>query len=293
MSNNAQSASTNLEENADSNNSFSHRTVPENIQPRYGDLIDSLPLIIYVCEPHPPYAPAYVSKGIEMIGYAPDDVYNMPDFWDSLIHEEDRERILRSAKKDFSEKKAIDHEYRIYARDGSVYWVHDKAHLVYDGDGEPVRCEGFLLDITKRKLAEAEGKKIINAAVEKSLDGSKKILLVEDENIIREMMREILSNEGYEVTTAENGVEALRICETGYKKFDLLITDFEMPQMNGRELAEKIRASSDSTKILFVSGYAGDDNFLRNLSNDGQSFVAKPFSPDSFTEKVKAVLDED
>ena len=63
-----------------------------------------------------------------------------------------------------------------------------------------------------------------------------KILLVEDEEIIREMIRQILLASGYEVVTAENGLEALKIFEKSQIDFDLVITDFNMPQMNGREV---------------------------------------------------------
>lgn len=292
MTGKCQSARAEPEESIDSKNNLSHRISRESVKSRYGDFIDSLPLIIYIVEPRPPYVPIYVSKGIEMLGYTQNDWHTTPNLWINLIHEDDRERVLEETRKAFADQSETDYEYRMRARDGAVYWFHDKGNFLCDENGEPVSWEGFMLNITERKLAETDGHKP-NEKTDNSSDGNKNILLVEDEKIIREMMREILSSAGYDVTTAENGVEALEICETSDKKFDLLITDFEMPQMNGRELAEKVKASCEQAKILFVSGYAGDDDFLRNLSSDGKYFVAKPFSPDSFTAKVKAVLDED
>jgi len=294
MTENSRSASTESEESINSKKKFPHRISREHIKSRYGDLIDSLPLIVYIVEPHSPYFPIYISKGIEMLGYTQNDWHNTPNLWIDLIHEDDRERVLKETRKAFADQSETDYEYRMRSRDGSVYWFHDKGNFLRDENGEPISWEGFLLDITKRKSAETDEQNT-NGRIDKSAaeNKTKSILLVEDEKIIREMMREILSGDGYDVTTAVNGVEALEICETGDKSFDLLITDFEMPQMNGRELAEKIKASCDDAKILFVSGYAGDDDFLRNLSINGKYFVAKPFSPDSFTAKVKAILEED
>lgn len=294
MTGKSQSVATESEESTNSKNNFSHRISREHIKSRYGDLIDSLPLIIYIVEPRSPYSPIYVSKGIEMLGYTQSDWHDTPNLWIDLIHEDDRRRVLDETRKAFADASETDYEYRMRARDGSIYWFHDKGNFFRDGDGEPISWEGFMIDITARKSAETDGQKT-NGKIGKlaAENAGKSILLVEDEKIIRELMREILSNAGYDVTTAGDGVEALDICKTGEKSFDLLITDFEMPQMNGRELAEKLKASCDSTKILFVSGYAGDDDFFRDLSNGGKHFVAKPFSPDAFTAKVKAVLEED
>lgn len=289
-----QSDFTESKENINSQSSFSKRISQEHIQSRYGDLIDLLPIIIYIVEPHPPYAPVYVSKGIEMLGYTQEDWHNIPDMWINNLHEDDRERILEETRKAFSEKSATDYEYRFYKRDGSIIWFHDKGRFVYDEDGKPMSWEGFLLDITERKLSENNGRKDAEKSGEEVFEnGSKTILLVDDEEIIRDMMREILLNAGYDVTTAANGVKAINICETSEKDFDLVITDFNMPEVNGRELAEKIRAICGSTEILFISGYTDDEDFLREISGDDKNFVAKPFSPEILTAKVKEILEKD
>lgn len=289
-----QSDFTESKENINSQSNFSKRISQEHIQSRYGDLIDLLPIIIYIVEPHPPYAPVYVSKGIEMLGYTQEDWHNIPDMWINNLHEDDRERILEETRKAFAEKSATDYEYRFYKRDGSIIWFHDKGRFVYDEDGKPMSWEGFLLDITERKLSEnnrkTDAEKTDAEISEKNL---KKILVVDDEVIIRDMIREILLNAGYDVTTAENGFEAINICETGEKVFYLVITDFNMPEMNGRALGEKIKAICGSTEILFISGYTDDEDFLQEISNADKNFIAKPFSPEILTAKVKEILEKD
>lgn len=294
MTDKSKSGSADSEEGVNLKSSFSHRISRQEIQNRYGDLIDSLPIIIYIVQPRPPYSPIYVSKGIEMLGYTQEDWHNMPDLWVSIIHEDDRERVLSETGRAIREGRDSDYEYRIHARDGSVYWFHDKGHFVRDEHGEPISWEGFLLDITARKKSETDENKPYYESNRNSIQNkNKSILLVEDEEIIREMMREIFLTAGYDVTTAESGIEALNICETSGKTFDLLITDFNMPQMNGRELAEKIKASCETIKVLFISGYTDDEEFLQNLSSGDKHFIAKPFSPQILTTRIGEILDED
>ena len=275
-------------------NSSSHLISREQIKSRYGDLIDSLPIIIYIVEPHPPYSPIYVSKGIEMLGYTQEDWNTLPDLWVNSIHEDDRERVLKETRKAIGEQREADYEYRMRARDGSVYWFHDKGHFVRNDNGELVSWEGFLLDITERKNSEEtleHSETDIQEGEKQS--GNKTILLVEDEEIIREMIRQILLTSGYKIVTAGNGIEALKICETGKTTFDLLITDLNMPQMNGRELAEKIRSAGGAKKVLYISGYTDDDKFLRDIAESDKHFIAKPFSPEILTVKVREILDKD
>lgn len=294
MSEKSRSSLTESNEIINSKSSFSQRISREYIHSRYGDLMDLLPVIIYIVEPLPPYAPIYVSKGIEMLGYTQEDWHDTPDLWIKNLHEDDRERILQETRKAFAEKRATDYEYRFYTRDGSVYWFQDKGHFVYDEDENPISWEGFLLDITERKSTETGVENNVEKIDQSVSDNSdKRILLVDDEEIIRDMMREILLNAGYDLTTAKNGVEAFNLCETSGEKFDLIITDFDMPEMNGRELAEKIKSTCGSTGILFVSGYTDDEDFLKEISISEKHFIAKPFSPETLTAKVKEILEKD
>ncbi len=267
----------------------------ENIRNNYGAFIDSLPIIIYVVQPRPPYSPIYISQGIEMLGYTQEDWYQTADLWISIIHEDDREDVLRETAAAIREQREFDYEYRMYARDGSIFRFHDKGHFIRDSGGELLSWEGFLLDISARKTRQlksnADSETVQPATTEKST--VKSILLVEDEEIVRELVRQILLSSDYEVTAAANGAEALEIFRSAGKSFDLVITDIKMPVMNGLELSEKIREINRHIKILFTSGYTQDTDFLKKIDDPARHFLGKPFLPQDLISKVGNILNGD
>ncbi|MDA0164818.1 response regulator [Solirubrobacter ginsenosidimutans] len=114
--------------------------------------------------------------------------------------------------------------------------------------------------------------------------GSGSVLVVEDDDSIRALMRAVLEPAGYEVRLAAGGEEALNGADA-----DLLITDILMPGMNGRELATRITERAPETHVLFISGYTGKDTRLQ----DGERFLAKPFTPSALLEQVQALLTAD
>lgn len=122
------------------------------------------------------------------------------------------------------------------------------------------------------------------------LNGKETILLVEDEEMVRELAVESLQRCGYVILQAPNGDEALSICESYMGKIDLLITDLVMPGMNGIELSRKFRDSHPGVPVLFMSGYAEDA--LEDLGHmaDRQSFLQKPITPTRLSRKVREML---
>lgn len=105
------------------------------------------------------------------------------------------------------------------------------------------------------------------------------ILLVEDEEMVRRMTKEILEHSGYQVLAAPSGVDALRICEEFKQPIHLLLTDVVMPQMSGRELAEKLSRERPEMSVLYMSGYTDDALVQHGISNRTHAFLQKPFSP--------------
>jgi response regulator RpfG family c-di-GMP phosphodiesterase len=116
------------------------------------------------------------------------------------------------------------------------------------------------------------------------------VLLVEDEEMVRGMARQVLEMNGYHVLEASHGKEALRICEQHKGRIDLMVTDVVMPQMSGRELAECLASSRPETKVLFVSGYTDDAIVHHGVLDGNVNFLQKPFTPDALAHKVSEVL---
>ncbi len=117
------------------------------------------------------------------------------------------------------------------------------------------------------------------------------ILLVDDDVIVREIAREMLTMQGYQVLEAPNGQAALQQMAATTSPIHLLVTDIMMPGMNGRELAEQLLAKQPSLRVVFMSGYNEDELLRKGISSQSVTFVAKPFTIDSLSSAVKAVLD--
>jgi two-component system, cell cycle sensor histidine kinase and response regulator CckA len=128
-------------------------------------------------------------------------------------------------------------------------------------------------------------------AVAKPQQGTETILLVEDEDMVRSLSREVLENYGYTVIEARDGVEALKICN-GDCKVDLLMTDLIMPHMGGRELSEKLIEKIPGLKIIFTSGYTDDPAMRHNTAETNSHFIQKPFTPNFLVQRVREVLDD-
>jgi two-component system cell cycle sensor histidine kinase/response regulator CckA len=118
------------------------------------------------------------------------------------------------------------------------------------------------------------------------------ILLVDDEPQVVALVREMLTREGYKVLGAGDGEEALRIFEANQSEIDLLLTDIVMPQLNGRELADRIKAKQPGLRVLYMSGFM-KEAILKyyGISITGIPFLQKPFTREMLARKVREVLD--
>ncbi len=501
---------------------------------RYRSLVELSPAIVYLAEPFLPFAPIYVSPNVEVFGYQSEEWFACADMWLTLIHEEDRERVIQNTKDAIKQGLNTEIEYRIVARDRQIHWVHDKGCFIRDEQGNAIGWQGVILDVTETKKLEEQlrlsqklesvgrlaggiahdfnnmltvingysaiilkqiggdhplspkvleikkaGERsallthqllafsrqqilkprilnineiivdtsnmlqrligediqlnilpdpkagqievdpgqltqvIMNLAVNARdampdggnltietanvyLDeetaalfpptlpgfyvlltigdtgsgisddvkqhifepfyttkeigkgtglglatvygiikqsggyiwaeseagkgatfriyfpradkqsaqaeagtvaaevsgGSETILLVEDEEIVRNLAREILETCDYKVIEAENGIEALEICRKPGCKIDLLITDVVMPKMGGREVAEKVAEIFPDIPQLFISGYTNDGIFREGLIKEDMNFIQKPFTFEALTHRVRKLLDE-
>ena len=122
--------------------------------------------------------------------------------------------------------------------------------------------------------------------------GSETILLAEDETAVRDLTVDILRAQGYHVLVARDGPEALRLHRAYVGPVHLLLTDVVMPHMNGRELADRVRAERPGIRVLLMSGYAADIIDQHSALEAGMAFLAKPLTIENLMRSVRALLDD-
>jgi len=127
--------------------------------------------------------------------------------------------------------------------------------------------------------------------VEKS-DNFETVLVVEDEEIVRDLVYDVLEEQGYNVLCAADGVEALKLAADFDGAIHLLVTDVIMPHMNGHELAAKLSSVRPDMKILYVSGYSDNDIGDHGFLDPHFELLQKPFTPQTLARKIHDVIHE-
>ena len=121
--------------------------------------------------------------------------------------------------------------------------------------------------------------------------GQETVLLVEDDEMLRRVAREVLEAQGYTVLVASNGHEAVQAAAQHAGPIDLLLTDVVMPGMSGRVVADRFAVSRPETKVLFMSGYTDGAIAHHGVLEPGMAYLAKPFTVDTLSARVRDVLD--
>lgn len=125
-----------------------------------------------------------------------------------------------------------------------------------------------------------------------SSDSIKTVLVVEDEDAVRNLLRTLLRLAGYEVLSCQDGDEALDLLSARGGEVNLLITDINLgPEMDGFEVAEALRERQPSLKVLYISGVDEEDRVSGEMAAGASHFLVKPFTPRAFTERVRLLLD--
>ncbi len=151
--------------------------------------------------------------------------------------------------------------------------------------------EGTLVKVYLPRLEAEPDDVLVDEPDAESLRGSETVLVAEDEDGVRELLRKVLTEFGYTVLTARHGRDALMVAGDRSSAVDLLVTDVVMPEMSGRELAETLRDQQPDLKVLYISGYTDDEVVQRGISGREVAFLRKPFASEEFVRRVRGVLD--
>jgi PAS domain S-box-containing protein len=144
-------------------------------------------------------------------------------------------------------------------------------------------------------VTQATGSATAGIALNESehVGGCETILVVEDDISVREIVRNVLESQGFQVLVAETGVKALQLMQAGSQEIHLVVSDVVMPEMGGKQLAQEIRARRPGLHTLFMSGYTDDTGADLGLGESGDEFLQKPFTPASLVQKVRSILDRE
>ena len=116
------------------------------------------------------------------------------------------------------------------------------------------------------------------------------ILVVDDELLIRDLLYDFFKDQGWEISIADNGKRALELLKS--KEFDLLLTDIKMPEMDGLDLASKVKLSHPNLPIMLMTGYPSVESAVSGLRNKVEDYIIKPFNINQLFKSIEKIISE-
>ncbi|MEA2206895.1 MAG: two-component system, cell cycle sensor histidine kinase and response regulator CckA [Blastocatellia bacterium] len=187
------------------------------------------------------------------------------------------EPFFTTKEKDKGTGLGLSTVYGIVKQSGGSIWV-------YSEPGQGTTFKIYLPCVDQSADIEEVG------IVDQDYTGAETVLLVEDEEMVRQIANEILTLNGYRVLQAAHGNEALEISRNHDGVIDVMITDVVMPLMGGPELAQTLAASRPQMQVLYMSGYTDDTIVHHGVLQQGTAFLQKPFTAEAFTRKLREVI---
>jgi CheY-like chemotaxis protein len=169
--------------------------------------------------------------------------------------------------------------YGIVKQSGGHIWVYS----------EPGK--GTMFKIYLPRVEEGAGEYRRRTEEGELLRGSETIVVAEDEEMLRELVRAVLEKQGYQVMTAPDGSAALTLCTSHIGPIHLLISDIIMPELGGGELASRLVKLRPEMKVIYMSGYTDETIAHHGIVDPGVAFLQKPFTPHDLLRKVREVLE--
>jgi PAS domain S-box-containing protein len=170
--------------------------------------------------------------------------------------------------------------YGIVKQSGGYIWC-------YSEPGLGTTFKIYLPRVDRRAIGDESDRALAAIAAR----GSETVLLVEDEDGVREIARRVLVRQGYSVLVASNGRAALSLAAQHQGQIDLLLTDVVMPELGGPDLARELTCARPDLKVLWMSGYTNNEVIRRGILTDAVTLLQKPFEPDDLAIRVRNVLD--
>ena len=151
--------------------------------------------------------------------------------------------------------------------------------------------QGSVFSVYLQKVAESADPEVAETLRVSMPAGEETILVVEDNALVRATAVELLRAQGYTVLEAAGGADALHLVKEQQQTIHLLVTDVVMPDMNGKEVANRIRSLRPSIRVLYVSGYTADEISHHGVIDPGLAFLQKPYTSQDLVQKVRYILD--